>query len=333
MSDREHDKYTAFSYFKRSILKRAKKKFIGNSLASALANVSGTPLRKSYWNTWHCNEIITVSDNKATSQYCKNRWCLLCQSIKTANLIFRYKDSIEALEDPYFVTLTAPNVVGEDLHDEIRRFGKCWTLIRKNAHRTRKDFDGIRKCECTVRPNNEYHYHYHIIVSGKDNAKWLIKRWMDVNLSVGVGCSRKGQHLRPLASDELLEMFKYFTKLIAYDEEKQKRYHQPPEALDVIFQAMKRTMVFKSFGKFKPIDDNLFEVKAVPTDLVDAVYYWYGEDWYKSDVVGNQIGEGLSGFKPTNEIKNLWGIKDIPPPVHQLSELEKVWNVPSEFDT
>lgn len=306
MADRCEDKDSPFLEFRRALRKRAKKKYVSNSLALALAEVPNTPLRTSYWNTWHCSEVIEVADGRATSAYCKNRWCLQCQSIRIATLINKYRAAIEELPDPYFVTLTAPNVEGWDLKNEIERFRECWRKIT-HAGRQRKGFKGLRKCECTARPGNEFHYHFHIIVDGKENAEWLLKRWLRLNLHVNA--SPKAQDLRPLDKNGLVELFKYFTKLTAYDTQEKRRKMQDPRALDLIFQSMRGTRVFQSFGGFVAIDEEEFDMTAENTELANGVYAWYSSDWFKMEVDGSRSETGITGFVPSAALNEFWNIE------------------------
>lgn len=300
----DKDKGTPYSEFTKALRKRAKKKYIGNSLCLRLAEIPHTPLRQSYWNSWHCSEVIEITDGRATSTYCKNRWCLVCQSIRIATLIRKYRAALESLRDPYFVTLTAPNVMGWELKDEIRRFARCWDKIR-DAARRRDDFQGLRKCECTARPGGEYHFHYHIIVDGEANARWLLDRWLRLNL--GANANAKAQDMRPMDKRSLVELFKYFTKLTAYDKQTHKRQPQDPEALDVIFRAMRKTRVFQSFGGFTAVDEDSWEVEAENTDLAAGVYQWYGHDWYRVGPDGGE-GEGISGYQPSESVDEFWHI-------------------------
>lgn len=301
------NKGRAISEFAKALRKRAKKKYIGNSLAISLAEVPHTPLQDSYWNTFHCCEVIEVAQHRATSTYCKNRWCLNCQSIRIATLMNKYGTALDELEDPYFVTLTAPNVEGWQLKEEIERFRKCWRKIT-DAGRRRANFKGLRKCECTARPGNTYHFHYHIIVSGRDNARWMVERWLRLNFEQNA--NEKAQDMRPFDKRSRVELFKYFTKLTAYDKKAKARKKQDPQALDTIFVAMRNTRVFQSFGGFEALDEDAFDITSETTELAAGIYAWYVHDWQKvEEISGKPIGPGITGFKPTEALDEFWGIE------------------------
>lgn len=65
---------------------------------------------KGYWNTYHCQSKIYTANGKLFGRYCKNRSCLLCCSIRKADIMNRYLPIIKTWEDPHFVTITAKSV-------------------------------------------------------------------------------------------------------------------------------------------------------------------------------------------------------------------------------
>jgi hypothetical protein len=65
---------------------------------------------KGYWNTYHCQSKIYTANGKLYGRYCKNRCCLLCCSIRKADIMNRYLPIIKTWENPHFVTLTARSV-------------------------------------------------------------------------------------------------------------------------------------------------------------------------------------------------------------------------------
>ena len=83
---------------------RAKRKMITQKMALSLIDVcnkNGTTERKqAYWNTYHCQSKIVTKDGKLYGNYCKNRFCTLCCSIRKAELINKYLPKlIELLEN------------------------------------------------------------------------------------------------------------------------------------------------------------------------------------------------------------------------------------------
>jgi hypothetical protein len=98
-----------------TLTRRAKAKFITSGLIFPLIDLN-SDLKKSYWLTWHCTSVLLQDGQKITSRYCNNRWCIVCNRIRTAKMIKNYYPVIKSeIQDGYFVTLTIPNVQGQRL--------------------------------------------------------------------------------------------------------------------------------------------------------------------------------------------------------------------------
>jgi hypothetical protein len=95
-----------------NILKKVKKSgWTDQNLQDFNQNVQA---RKSYWNMFHCTATLEKVGDKVTARYCKNRTCMVCNSIRTAQNINTYEPVLEAWkEEMFMVTLTVPNCKGE----------------------------------------------------------------------------------------------------------------------------------------------------------------------------------------------------------------------------
>lgn len=228
------------------------------------------PLRKAYIKTIYCGQELTPVINedgkrRLASKRCEGRWCPRCQSIRIAKLIQGYGPSLRELDKLYFVTLTAPTVTGDELPKQIKAFQKRWRAITSDRYwKTNKPI-GIRKTECTIRPKGKYHYHWHVIIQGEDNAKWVVSQW----LRRCPEASSLAQDVRPVKQGEWLEIFKYFTKIVAQDKSTGKRFIDF-KRLDLVMQVMKGKRVYQPFGGLKQVDeDNLeddLESLEIPVD-------------------------------------------------------------------
>lgn len=99
---------------------------------------SDSVLFKSYKNSSYCAEVLKTDENsKLATTYCKNRWCLTCNRIKTARLINAYLPQLEQLFQPVFVTLTLPTVGEKQLPKRIEEMEKEWRLIYINSKKTK----------------------------------------------------------------------------------------------------------------------------------------------------------------------------------------------------
>ena len=104
-------------------------------------------------------------------------------------------------------------------------------------------------------------------------------------------CSKDAQDIRKADDGAVLEMFKYFSKIVT----DKVVYVQP---LDIIFSSMVGMRVYQPFGirKIKDVDENIDEIQSqVIQELKQAETTW---DWIDYDWVDTTTGEMLTGYKP-----------------------------------
>jgi len=304
---------------KSSLLKRARAKYFTNGIVFHLLNLD-TSLRKGYWNTYHCSSELVEVDGKIVSKYCKNRWCMICNRIRTAVEINKYKNILDSWDDKYFVTLTIVNVKAEELEPSIVKMGKKFYSCVESIKYKKFDFFAFRKLETTFNPfRDDYHPHYHLIVNGKEQANMLVDLWLKRNPT----SNREAQDIRPIQNSSkdidksYIELFKYFTKILSSKSSKSKDkndlFNAPIEykrriyvkALDVIFRAChgKRTYAHYGFKLPKENDDEVFNEDSIDDKYDKAIYYtWINEihDW-----VNKYDGQLLTNYKPTTALKKI----------------------------
>jgi hypothetical protein len=204
---------------------------------------------------------------------------------------------LESWGDPYFVTLTVPNVPGDSLEATIVEMTKAIVAITRAIRRTDRMATLIlRKLECTFNPHTgRYHPHFHLIVQGAPVAQRLIDRW----LHKFTAARRSGQDMRPADERSLKELFKYFTKLsVSIGPTERRRI--PLEALDVIFQAMRRKRVYQSMGFTLHRSANTAEEGPIATDTVTHATSRHGDyirwEWSQglADWIDFSTGDMLS---------------------------------------
>lgn len=241
---------------------RALAKHASVALSVSLA-VLGTGLERSYRNTFYCAGILEQhADGRLTGKYCGNRWCLVCNRIRTARAMGEYLPVLECWIDPHFVTLTVPNVSEDGLLMTISEMLVAITAIGRAIRRTDGlAFRAVRKLECTFNYSTGlYHPHFHLIVEGGSTGATIVARW----LKRFPRANRSGQDLRPADNRSLKELFKYFTKLSTNTSPTERR-RIPPVALDVIFHAMRGKRVYQSMGFTLPRSDELRDEGAMET--------------------------------------------------------------------
>lgn len=272
------------------LTKRAKAKHFTNSYTKVLASLR-SPLQKSYNNTiYGCCTSLIQQEDKITSKYCNNRWCIVCNRIRTAKMINEYYPILTELKDKHFVTLTVPNIPGVLLRWQIKDMIKKAQLIVKQIRKT-KEVKGLRKLECTINLfTRHFHPHFHFVVEGEHIAKEIVKRWLKMNPEANI----KAQDIRSADDGTMLELFKYFSKIISKD-----TIHV--KSLDKIFISMRGLRVYQPLG-IKKVSEDIEELQAEVFDVnkMEAIWNWLEHDWYNIDT-----GESLTNYKPSELILRL----------------------------
>lgn len=290
-----------FNASRAVFLKRAKVKFTQQKLLRALVKL-GSPLAKKYDATLFCSSVLEQDGNKLRSRFCNNRWCNICNRIRTAKLIKGYGAAIDYMLDPRFVTLTVPNVPAEELRAEIRRMISEFRKIQELRRKHKKPLiRGIRKLEVTYNPDlKNFHPHFHFIVEGEAAADELIEAWLDRNTTA----DKRGQDQREAKNP--IELFKYFAKLTSKSKSdtiiikagKMVRIEYTyPEALDLVFQAIEGTRIIQPIGGIKYIKEDIEDLETVVVEDLDqdqALWIYQDRDW-----VNVYTGELLTGYEPS----------------------------------
>lgn len=293
----------------KTLLKRARRKYMTLKvlflLIDASKNNPNSALHHSYWNTYHCTRIMQeFSSGLVKAKYCKCKWCLVCNAIKTAVSINQYSPIMDTWKDMHFVTLTQKTVLHENLHSQIDEMQSIFRKItRKHQQRKRRgkdsfDFIGLRKLECTYRPNtNHYHPHYHVMVSNKEGAEYLLREWLERNPNA----DGKAQDCRPATQGAYKELFKYMTKIITKKGKGSNTRYVYALELDNIFNAFIGRRVLQPFGfKLPKVIDCNTDGENIE-DQVTAIFKWYENDW-----VNMNTGELLSGYTPCKALDDLF---------------------------
>lgn len=264
-----------------------------NSLEELAADGQDKDILRSYWNMYYCSSTLVRKNGKVSGKYCKNRLCLICNSIRAAVSLNKYKPVFDEWDDEaYFVTLTAPTVPASKLDERLNEMHTIFNSIKlmlKTRYNRGKGlkFEGVRKLECTYRPfNDKYHPHFHFLVRGEENAKNLYNEWL--SRTQHLGTSHKAQDCRKADKNAALEVFKYFTKIVSSSSTDKLVYLQ---GLDTIFKAFRGRRVIQNFGfklpKEEPKDvfislidkevETIAELQKVLGDCGDAVYMHINE--------------------------------------------------------
>jgi hypothetical protein len=225
----------------------------------------------------NCSNVLVSKDGKVTSRYCNSRACLVCSAIRTGKLWNKYENSIQALKEPFFVTLTqGPRVSAMKLEKTIAtmtvNFKNCMEVLRKR----KKNLVGFRKIEVTYSTKEgTYHPHFHVLVDGEEEAYWLVSEWLKRNPKA----SPKAQDVRKWEKGDLNEVFKYLTKF--FDKEGNPI---PTDAMYNLVIAMDKKRSFQTFGNFakgiQEVNDVNKELNPIAMDIQQGYYQWNDDTWY-----------------------------------------------------
>lgn len=308
-----------------------------------------SPLFKQYKNTVFCKWFLELRSEglseegkllaSAHSTYCKNRVCPICNRINTAHLYNGYKKPLSELEDPYFVTLTAPNVDGAELKTRIKKYGEVFRSILKHHVKIKKPMTGIKKFECTINEERmDFHPHLHVIIDGKENAESLVKEWMKSFPDAKIDAQDIQKVTKSKFENALLELFKYFAKFFnkEYKKDKSGHYvkdkrgrkipvltedgkmliHLPDiQMLDQMLCAMSGLRVFQPFGNIRKVKDftdedlhkEIFEVEDIDFDRVHQYEYIPRlHDW-----VDKSTGEVFSNYTPPDSTIKMFDLNKV----------------------
>ena len=275
----------------KTLQKRARAKSFTNSYLFDLIDLKSS-LNKSYWQTFHCSKVILQEGKKITSRYCNQRWCLTCNRIRTAKMINGYSSPLSKFKEPQFVTLTIKNVKGVNLKASIELMNDSLKDIRKNLKKTYgKTLKGLRKYECTYNEKrDDFHPHFHLITDDLETSNLLVDLWLKKHLTA----DRKAQDITKANDGTMVELCKYFTKVISKDND----YN--PKALDVMFMAAKGKRTFQPIGIKKIVSEDIEEIQSQEITFKEPqnqiwVFDKGSFDWSSAD------GELFSGYEPTKE--------------------------------
>ncbi|MEM6696767.1 MAG: protein rep [Bacteroidota bacterium] len=300
-----------------AIQKRARSKFLSYNLIKKLYELD-SPLKSSYGRSLGCTDKVEVVNGVATSRYCKNRFCLVCARIRTAVLLEKYKKSLEEeITDPYFLTLTLPNVKAYELADCIKQMFKTFVKIKEKYKRrfSRKTEDielkAVVKLECTFNSKRvDFNPHLHVIVNTKHVGKYMRSEWLERYPTA----SKKAQDLRKADENSKIELFKYSTKLMSQieDFENGKDKVKPiiVESLDVIFRALHKVRTLRAYGFKLEVDESfgdedLQAVTHVQKDDGEFDYTPEACDWINKET-GEMLAEWQAGERERFFVRHMY---------------------------
>jgi hypothetical protein len=213
--------------------------------------------------------------------------------------------AIEAMAEKWFLTLSRPNVVGAALDDEIHYYLRTAALIQRHLREKRKlQYSSLRKIECTYNEvKNTYHPHFHFIFDSQEAAQAFLQEWFARNPTA----SPDANDLKKADNNSVMELFKYFTKVVSKTTSKAKNgtasadYRIHLAALDTMFVAMRAVRTFQPCGVIKAVSEEIEPEQAVESGRAE-VNFW---KWLKHDWVNVDTEAALTGYVPAPGIQDI----------------------------
>jgi hypothetical protein len=273
--------------------KRARSKYYNQHIIGPMLGLD-SPLHKGYLRAYYCNSKLIQKGKKIIGEYCNSRICNICNRIRTAKFINGYMAPLEALGQTEFVTLTIPNVPGEALRSTIKlMLRNLSNIVRVLRERRNIQLNGLRKIEVTYnKTKNTFHPHIHMIVDSAA-GEIIIKEWLHRYPKA----KRKGQDCKTANQGSYLELFKYATKIIEYQKNKD-HLQIIPYAIDVIMCALHQVRTFQTFGKIERVSEEVEELQAAEYDIIEEDFTEWIYDERQNDWVDLVTGDLLTNYQP-----------------------------------
>ena len=297
---------------------RAKKKIITQTLALSFLQVADKnedhDKKKSFWNTYHCQNRLYLVDGKLHGNYCKNRFCTICCGNRKADIINRYFPVLEGWKEPYFLTLTVKSCKAEDLKVMLEwmmlTFDRIYQKLKKRNQRGNGiKIVGIKSLECEFNPiQKTYNPHFHLIVASREVSETLRKEWVTIwkarEKRFVVWSAQKSEAVFD-RQGALKEIIKYGTKIFTPSDVDNKSLNLKggniyAAAMYNIIAAMQGLRIFERFGFNLPK-----ATKAAPGAKVAAEYSEWKYAWRFSDWLSTEDEQQLTGYIAPIPLVNL----------------------------
>lgn len=254
-----------------------------------------------------CNTFLSfVADKTLEKQKlykansCKNRFCPVCAWRKARkdalglSLMMQYIKQQEKKEF-IFLTLTTPNVMSDELENEIKRYNNSFRKLikRKKVGSVIKGY--VRKLEITYnKKRDDYNPHFHVLIAVNKSyftdkryyisqQEWL-DLWRDVTgISEITQVQVQVQKIRQNNNKELYEMAKYSGK--------DSDYLINQKVFDAFYKSLKGKQVLVYSGLFKEAkkklkNGDLDYLKEIdPTEYIYQIFYiWKQKEYLASEL-------------------------------------------------
>ena len=227
------------------------------------------------------------------SNSCKNRFCPMCSWRKAKKDALKNSIIMKKLiaDNQYaflFLTLTSPNVPGEELEKEIKDYVVAFKRLTKLKEFQKINIGYIRKLEVTYnKEKNTYHPHYHILLcvnksyfTSKNYIKQ--KKWLEMWQQSKRDKTITQVDIRKIELNKEDKSFLEISKYTAKDSD----YLQSQEVFNVFYDSLKGKQVITYNSIFKELakkydNGELDYLKDIDkTDYIyKLIYEWLGNEY------------------------------------------------------
>ena len=261
--------------------------------------LTGHMSESNLFNIFSCGSFIsffadeTLEKKKVNkSNFCKNRFCPLCAWRKAKKDSLKISILLKYIQEELgyefiFLTLTAPNVKGSDLSDEIKKYNENFKKLTKRKEVLKITKGYVRKLEVTYnQERDDYHPHFHVMIAvnksyfkSRDYIKK--KQWLELWKECMNDSSITQVDVRKMDtsdSNAIAEIAKYGAK--------DADYMISQEVFDVFYKALKGKQLLTYSGVFKEAlklfnEGELDKYKELDlTEYIYALeYQWQGKGY------------------------------------------------------
>lgn len=197
-----------------------------------------------------------TKQNHKHSTLCKSKFCPRCQKLRSNTLMSKYRDILNDMKSPYFLTLTIKNVVHLQQHD-IDRLINNFHKMRRQVFWLNNVKGGFYSVESNVGKDGKHNLHLHAIYDGKYIEPAIIKNaWYRLTGDSYI------INIKRADKNSIAEVFKYMTKILEYGDN--------INMLREFFYATKNKRMTNTFG-------NIYGIKAT-TDFEYDKYRLIGKE-------------------------------------------------------
>ncbi|MDY5213425.1 protein rep [Intestinibacter sp.] len=279
--------------------------------------LTGHMSQANLFNIFNCGTYISFFADESLkkkkvnkSNFCKNRFCPLCSWRKARKDGLKISILLKYIQEELgyefiFLTLTAPNVAGSDLSDEIKRYNKSFKNLMqlKEIKKITKGY--VRKLEVTYnKERDDYHPHFHVMIAVNKSyfkSRDYIKRnkWLELWKECMNDSSITQVDVKKMNtsdSNAIAEIAKYGAK--------DADYLISQEVFDIFYRSLKGKQLLTYSGAFKDALKLFNQGELEKYKELDLTEYVYALGYHWRDNSYTEIEKRLLTEEELKQVNN-----------------------------